>query len=332
MVMTPTDLLPRRAGASALLAVAFCALVQAAAPAPAQPTYFDVPRGSAPHDVAAAPGAGAPVYFTAQAAGKLGILDPKTGTTLAVALGPHSAPHGVIVGPDGAAWITDGGQNAIVRVDHATHQVKVFALPAGTGYTNLNTLTFDKQGRVWFTGQSGYYGRLEPSTGVVNVWKAPRGSGPYGITTTPGGDVYFASLAGNYIAHINTETGDATVIEPPTRDQGARRVWSDSRGRLWVSYWNTGQVGMYDPATGLWREWKLPGNAHAYAVWVDERDKVWLTDWSINAIVRFDPVTEKFDQFPSNRDQANVRQMLGRAGEVWGAESGLDRLVMVPTR
>jgi streptogramin lyase len=25
-----------------------------------------------------------------------------------------------------------------------------------------------------------------------------------------------------------------------------------------------------------------------------------------------------------------VRQMLGRAGEVWGAESGNDRLVMVP--
>ena len=113
-------------------------------------------------------------------------------------------------------------------------------------------------------------------------------------------------------------------------NQGARRVWSDSRGRIWVSYWNTGQVGMYDPATRAWREWKLPGSAHTYSVWVDDEDKVWLTDWSINAIVRFDPVTEKFDSFPSNREQANVRQMLGRSGEAWGAESGLDRLVMVP--
>jgi virginiamycin B lyase len=97
-----------------------------------------------------------------------------------------------------------------------------------------------------------------------------------------------------------------------------------------VSYWNTGQVGMYDPATGAWREWKLPGNAHTYSVWVDDKDKVWLTDWSINAIVRFDPVTEKFDSFPSNQERANVRQMLGRSGEAWGAESGSDRLVMVP--
>jgi virginiamycin B lyase len=67
-------------------------------------------------------------------------------------------------------------------------------------------------------------------------------------------------------------------------------------------------------------------------VWVDDKDKVWLTDWSINAIVRFDPVTEKFDSFPSNQDRANVRQMLGRSGEAWGAESGSDRLVMVPTQ
>ncbi len=298
--------------------------------AAAAPAYFAVSRGAHPHDVAAAPGAGAPVYYTAQTTGKLGILDPGSGRIEEIALGPHSAPHGVVVGPDGAAWITDGGQNAIVRVDANSHAIKAWPLPADTGDANLNTLTFDHKGRVWFTGQSGYYGRLDPATGEVKVWPAPRGSGPYGITTTPAGEVYYASLAGNYIAHVDLETGVATVIEPPTKRQGARRVWSDSHGRIWVSYWNTGQVGRYDPATKAWREWKLPGTAHAYAVWVDDRDKVWLTDWSTNAIVRFDPVSEKFDSFPSDRAQANVRQMLGRAGEVWGAESGNDRLVMVP--
>jgi virginiamycin B lyase len=298
--------------------------------APGQPVYYGVSRGAHPHDVAVAPVPGGPVFYTAQSTGKVGVLDPASGKTEEIALGPRSAPHGVIVGPDGAAWITDGGQNAIVRYDPKTRQVRVWPLPEDTGYTNLNTLTFDKRGRVWFTGQSGYYGRLDPASGEVKVWKAPRGSGPYGITTTPKGEVFYASLAGNHIAQINTETGEATVIEPPTKGQGARRVWSDSRGRIWVSYWNTGQVGMYDPATAAWREWKLPGTAHTYSVWVDDKDKVWLTDWSINAIVRFDPRTEKFDSFPSNQERANVRQMLGRSGEAWGAESGLDRLVMVP--
>src|SRR5258706_11195823 len=107
------------------------------------PGYFEVARGSHPHDVAAAPAAGGLVYYTAQTSGKLGILDPATGKLEEIALGPNSAPHGVIVGPDGAPWITDGGQNAIVRVDPKTHGVRTWPLPKDSEYANLNTLTFD---------------------------------------------------------------------------------------------------------------------------------------------------------------------------------------------
>lgn len=314
---------------AALLAVV--AMVAAAQAVP-EPTYFPVVRGARPHDVAASREPGGPVYYTAQATGKLGILDPATGRVEEISLGNDSAPHGVVVGPDGAPWITDSGQNAIVRVDPSTRDVKRWALPASAANANLNTLTFDRRGRVWFTGQSGYYGLVDPASSEVKVWRAPRGRGPYGITTTPSGDVYYASLAGSHIARIDVETGEASVIEPPTRDQGARRVWSDSRGDLWVSYWNTGHVGRYAPATRTWHEWKLPGKARAYSVWVDADDHVWLTDWSTNAIVRFDPSSERFTAYPSDREGANVRQMLGRAGEAWGAESGTDRLVRIVTR
>ena len=122
------------------------------------------------------------------------------------------------------------------------------------------------------------------------------------------------------------------VVRPPTRAQGARRIWSDSRGKLWVSYWNTGQVGRYDPTDGSWREWKLPGDARAYAVWVDPDDVVWLSDSGANAIVRFDPRTQAFTAYASDRPGANVREILGRAGETWAAESGTDRLVRIRSR
>ena len=74
---------------------------------------------------------------------------------------------------------------------------------------------------------------------------------------------------------------------------------------------------------------EAPGRqARTYAVYVDERDKVWLSDWGANAIVRFDPTTEKFEVFPSDKSSANVRQILGRPGEVWTPESGTNRLVV----
>lgn len=309
------------------VAVGLLALTALAASAQ-EVRYYDVPEGARPHDVAAAPDGS--VWYTAQRQGALGWLDPETGEVEQIPLGEGSAPHGVIVGPDGAPWITDGGLNAMVRVDPETREVRVWPLPEDTGYANLNTAAFDGRGRVWFTGQTGIYGVLDPATDDLRVWQAPRGRGPYGITATPSGDIYYASLAGDHIARVDLDTGAATVIEPPTADQGARRVWSDSRGRIWVSEWNSGQVSVYDPSDESWRAWKLPGEApRTYSVWVDEADKVWLTDFGANAILRFDPQTETFESFPSDREGANVRQMLGRPGEAWGAESGTDRLVVV---
>jgi virginiamycin B lyase len=100
-----------------------------------------------------------------------------------------------------------------------------------------------------------------------------------------------------------------------------------------VAEWNAGQVGLHDPATGAWREWPLPGQgAQAYAVYVDDRDIVWLTDFGANAIVRFDPATERFDAVELPSEEAAVRQLLGRPGELWGAESAVDKLVLVTER
>jgi virginiamycin B lyase len=292
---------------------------------------YPVFAGAGPHDVAPAPDG--TVWFTAQASGELGRLDPRTGRARRVALGEDSAPHGVIVGPDRAAWVTDGGLNAIVRVDSRSLRVRRFPLPAERAGANLNTATFDRRGRLWFTGQSGIYGRLDPRSGQMRVFDAPRGPGPYGITTTPGGGVWYASLAGSHIARIDVASGRARVFEPPTEGQGARRIWSDRRGRLWVSEWNAGRVARFNPRTGRWREWRLPGgNPQPYAVFVDERDMVWLTDFGANALVRFEPRRERFRTFRLRSPGANVRQLLGRRGEVWGAESGADRLVVARSR
>jgi virginiamycin B lyase len=168
--------------------------------------------------------------------------------------------------------------------------------------------------------------------GAVTVKTAPRGRGPYGICTTPSGEVWWCSLAGSFIARIDRRTGDSTIVEPPTAGQGARRVWSDSRGRIWVSEWNTGNVSVHDPSARRWRQWKLPGaNPRTYAVYVDERDQVWLSDFGANAVLRFDPESEKFERFGFSREAANVRQILGRPGEVWLPESGTEHISVIRT-
>jgi virginiamycin B lyase len=293
-----------------------------------QPTVetYPVPAGSRPHDVwAATDGA---VWYTGQNRGTLGILDPSTGEVRQVPLGTGSRPHGVIEGPDGAAWITDGGLNAIVRVDTATDDIKILPLPTSHPAANLNTASFDVDGTLWFTGQSGVYGRLRAGASQVEAFDAPSGPGPYGITATDDA-VYYASLAGSHVGRIDPETAAVTRLYPPTDGQGTRRVWADSTGRVWSSQWNAGQVAVFDPADGSWQEWALPGHgARAYAVFVDDHDKVWLSDFGANAVVRFDPLTETTTSYPLPGEPSEVRQIHGRPGEVWFPESAADQLTV----
>jgi len=294
----------------------------------AETRFYQLPAGAFPHDVAPAPDG--TVWFSGQQQGFAGRFDPQSGKLEKIPLGRGAAPHGVIVGPDGNAWLTEGGQNAIARVDAKTKEVKLFPLPASFANANLNTLAFDGKGIVWFTGQSGVYGRVDPNRGKVDAWKAPRGFGPYGMTGTPSGDVWYASLAGDHIARIDIATAEVMVVDPPSKGVGPRRIWSDSKGVLWVSFWNTGAIGRYDPTAKKWAVFPLPkSKSGAYSIYVDDKDRVWATDWPANAIQRFDPKTETYATFPSDKKGANVRQMLGRSGEAWGGESGTDRLVVV---
>ncbi len=94
---------------------------------------YAVPAGSHPHDVACATQtADEPIWFTAQSTGHLGWLNPVTEEVRLTPLAPpgqRSAPHGVIVGPDGFVWITDGGLNALHRFDPETETFESFPHP-----------------------------------------------------------------------------------------------------------------------------------------------------------------------------------------------------------
>ena len=158
---------------------------------------------------------------------------------------------------------------------------------------------------------------------------APALTGSPARAASTGGSIRAAA----HCAPIDPASGAAHVIEPPTPRQGARRVWSDATGNVWVSEWNTGNLSRYSPANGRWSTWRAPGDEpHLYAVYVDDAGKVWASEWSAQVVLRFDPRSEKFETFHSSSKTANVRQMHGRHGEVWTPESAADKLVVYSYR
>ena len=123
-------------------------------------------------------------------------------------------------------------------------------------------------------------------------------------------------------------------IEPKTPDAGTRPGLIPKAAFGSAREWNTGNLEFVQPriedldrpqASRRWRP-------HAYAVYVDGTDKVWVSDFGANAICRVSiPQSRGFETFPSDKRDAAVRQLNGRAGEVWVLESGADRLVVIRT-
>ena len=136
-------------------------------------TEYDVPAGSGPHDVA--PAADGTVWYTAQAAGKLGRLDPATRKVTEVPLGDGSAPHGVIVGPDGAAWVTDGGLNAIVRVDPEVARREALSAARIDRVREPQHRDVRPARPLVVHGSERHLRASRPRTGMLRVFRAPAG-------------------------------------------------------------------------------------------------------------------------------------------------------------
>jgi virginiamycin B lyase len=309
------------------------ALVLLVSSAPAARAFLvevhDLPEGAQPYSVAAQ--TFGRVWYSAQGLGALGIVDPAMGEIEHIELGENSQPKAVLEGPDGNPWLVDSGLNAIVRVQPTLQEVETWPLPEDRPDAGLTGAVFDGDGVLWFTGQTGIYGRFDPQTGDMAVFDTPGGHGAYGITVTPDGDIYYASPDGHHITRVDRASGEAEVIEPPTPDQGARGVAVDSEGRIWVSEENAGQISRYDPETGEWAAWPLPSEeAQPYAIYVDTNDVVWVTDFGTNEVHAFDSSREEFAaSYPASLADAQVRQIVGGMNEIWLPESGLDRLMLI---
>jgi hypothetical protein len=54
-------------------------------------------------------------------------------------------------------------------------------------------------------------------------------------------------------------------------------------------------------------------------------DVVWVSDFGVGTLSRFDPARGQFSRIAQQNNDVWIRQLLGRPGEVWDADSADDR-------
>jgi len=270
----------------------------------------------------------------------------------------YVGPHSLQTAPDGAVWITLALGNQLARFDTDTEEWSIHTLEEGI---YPHTLRFDPRGRIWYTmAASNHVGMFDPATNEQRHVRLPagtfeqavalrmlpfllwlgkhmdiRGSAadgdgfkmpvPYGIDISPDGGVWFSQLNEHRIGHIEPETLDVRMIDTPFATP--RRLRFDSKGKLWIPSFSSGQLGRFDPATGAFDTWPIPveplGSETPYALHVRRSDDtIWICGTNSDTLIQFEPEGERFTIYPLPSRVTYTRELdFDAQGRVWTSNS-----------
>jgi virginiamycin B lyase len=282
-----------------------------------------------PHQIAVNPSTG-DMYFAAANLGALGHVKSGQRAVDFIALGTGVKPRGIAIGRDGRVFVLDHSQDAIIVYDPRTGDIRRIMMPSAAVHLELQMSAFDSAGRLWFTGYSGWYGRLDPDSGKIKLYRATGGRGPFAIVRGGEGEMWFASYAGNYIGRIDTRTGKAETFRLPAEAEGPKGIAIDRAGKVWCASMKDGTLVRFDPATKGFDVHRAPaGGSRLYALVSDANGMLWTSDVGENRIWRFDPSNGVFAAAYTNLPRAMVRHLAVGIDVVWAAESATDRLIAI---
>jgi virginiamycin B lyase len=196
-------------------------------------------------------GAGAPwgiavgpegkIWFTEIGSGKVGRLDPGTGTIAEFPLPtPDSQPQGIVLGGDGALWGTEAAGNRIFRIS-VDGRATEFPIP--TPDSVPVAIAPGRGGVLWASELSGGALLRISRTGKMREFPLPKGARPYGVAAAPDGNVWFADRGRNRVGLV-TPAGRVFEYPVPTPNAQPTAILPLALGRLAFTEFVSNRVGV----------------------------------------------------------------------------------------
>lgn len=233
------------------------------------------------------------IWFVGQAGDYAAVFDPHDDSFQRFDLPEGAGPHNVIVTGDQQIWYAGNRAAHLGRLDPDSGEIDQVATPEEQA-ADPHTLIEDSQGRIWFTSQwSNHIGRYDRDTGAIDLVGVSRERArPYGIVVDDADNAWAVLFGTNQLARVDADSFELTEIDLPREEARPRRLALTEAGVFYGDY-AKGYVGHYDPDTGEFEEWRLPGedDSGPYAVASDGQGRIWLVEtWQQpNRFVGFDP-------------------------------------------
>ena len=151
---------------------------------------------------------------------------------------PQGEPHNIYdVIPDSKnnAYFTDFRQRHIGRIDAATGEVKLYAIPTAGSAPRRGMM--DAQDRLWFGEYRGNrIGMFDTKSETFTEWLTPTAwTAPYDVTVDKNGEAWTGSMVTDRIVRLKPDTGEFIEYLLP-RETNIRRVFVDNSTTP-VTFW-----------------------------------------------------------------------------------------------
>ena len=208
--------------------------------------------------------------------------------------------------------------------DRAAVDIKEWPVPWDD--TRPRDPAVDKQGQVWFVGQTGdYIGRLDPASGKFERFELEPGTGPHNLIVGNSGEIWFAGNRKGYIGRLDPATKKITKYPMPDAAAGdPHTLVAAPDGAIWFTVQSGSFVGRFDPKNAKIDLVKVPTRgARPYGIVVDASGRPWFNEFGTNAIGSVDPKTMKLEEHKLPHERARGRRIaLGKDGAVWYVDYG----------
>jgi streptogramin lyase len=254
--------------------------------------------------------------------------------------------HEILPTPDGSVWLTLEAQGGLARFDPKTEKFEVYIdqqsnnkydlakpiqkdpndpfpnlpIPQGTqsGGARSHTAAVDHEGNIWVSGRP--LKKLDVRTGKYTYYDVDVPDS-YGIAFDRVGNIWFAQFNSRDhqdIGMVDVKTDKITKFTPPT-GVTPRRLKIDSKGMVWIGDYFGGSLTRFDPTSGAFRVFKLPGPMPTpYGLEVDHDDNVWYASMYTDVMGKLDPKTGKVTEYPSPYGERGTRDMsVDAQGRIW---------------
>ena len=230
-----------------------------------------------------------------------------------------AVPADITVGPDGAAWATDGSLGRLWRVGA---KGRVSHVELGGGPAGIAT---GPDGALWVTDRSdARILRVTPDGDVTAHQLPDAGAFPTDIVAGPDGALWFTETRVDRIGRITTD-GTVTEFPLPTTGAFAADIAVGPDGALWFTESDADKVGRITTAGAITEfvlpEGALPGPIAAAdgSIWVAQRDA--------NVLTRMSTLGADDRHVPASRGAREPGRDRRRGRRLWLAQLGTGSLV-----